>query len=71
MNNISLKTIFQAGTGGFSSKRIFGALGFTTAICISIACTVLNTQAPEIVTDLLYSSVALLGVDSIASIWKK
>lgn len=67
---IPIKTIFQANSGGFSSKRIFGALGFTTAIGISIACTVLNSQAPEITKDIIYASMALLGVDSIASIWK-
>lgn len=68
---IPFKTIFQANTGGFSSKRIFGALGFTTAIGISIACTILNSQAPDIVVDIIYASVALLGVDSVTSIWKQ
>lgn len=67
---IPLKTIFQCNSGGYSSKRIFGALGFTSIIGIAIACTILNTQAPEITKDIVYASMALLGVDSIAGIWK-
>jgi hypothetical protein len=30
----------------------------------------MNTQAPTIVIDIIYASVALLGVDSITGIWK-
>lgn len=70
MNKIPFKTIFQCNSGGYSSKRIFGALGFTTAVGIAIACTILNTQAPEITATIIYASMALLGVDSIAGIWK-
>lgn len=65
-----IKTIFQANTGGYSSKRVFGALGFLTVIGITIACTVMSTQAPTIAIDLIYASVALLGVDSVTGIWK-
>lgn len=67
---IPIKTIFQADTGGYSSKRVFGAIGFITSICIAIACTIMGSQAPTIVVDIIYASVALLGVDSITGIWK-
>lgn len=70
MNKIPLKTIFQANTGGYSSKRIFGAIGFLSSVGIAITCTILKTQAPTIVVDIIYASVALLGVDSITGIWK-
>lgn len=67
--NIPLKTIFQANTGGYSSKRVFGAFGLLVVIGITIVCTVMSTQAPDITTDLLYASVMLLGVDSVTRIW--
>lgn len=67
---IPIKTIFQAVSGGYSSKRVFGGLGFMTSIGIAITCTILGTQAPLIVSEILYASMALLGVDSITSIWK-
>lgn len=68
---IPFKTIFQANSGGYSSKRIFGALGFTSVIGIAIYCTITEHQSPSIAIDIIYSSVALLGVDSITSIWKE
>lgn len=67
---IPFKTIFQANTGGYSSKRIFGAIGFITCLGIAIACTIVDKQAPDIVDTIMYSSMILLGVDSITSIWK-
>ena len=66
----SLRTIFQANSGDLSSKRVCGVFGFVVVLGISIACTCLNTQAPQIVEDVIYASVALLGVDSITGIWK-
>ena len=70
MRKVPLKTIFQANTNGYSSKRVFGAIGFLTSICIGVACTIMGTQAPTLVIDILYASVALLGVDSVTGIWK-
>ena len=67
---IPFKTIFQAGSGGYSSKRIFGALGFIAVIGITIYCTVTEHRSPDIAVDLIYTSMALLGVDSITDIWK-
>lgn len=67
---IPLKTIFQANTDGYSSKRVFGAIGFLVSIGIAITCTVLSTEAPTIVVDIIYASVMLLGVDSVTGIWK-
>ena len=66
----SLRTIFIANSGDLSSKRVCGVAGFAAVIGIAIACTCLGTQAPTIVSDIIYASVALLGVDSITNIWK-
>lgn len=67
----SLRTIFQANSGDLSSKRVCGVFGFLIVALIAIGCTIAGTQAPILVTDMLYASVALLGVDSITNIWKK
>ena len=66
----SLRTIFIANSGDLSSKRVCGVAGFAVVIGIAIACTCFGIQAPTIVADILYASVALLGVDSITNIWK-
>ena len=67
----SLRTIFIANSGDLSSKRVCGVFGFAVVLGIAIACTVMGAQAPTIVSDIIYASVALLGVDSITNIWKK
>ena len=67
----SLRTIFIANSGDLSSKRVCGVFGILVVACIAIGCTIVGTQAPLIVTDLLYASTALLGVDSVTNIWKK
>lgn len=67
----SLRSIFQANSGDLSSKRVCGVAGFLVVLGIAIACTIVGTQAPLIVTDITYATVALLGVDSITNIWKK
>lgn len=67
----SLRTIFQANSGDLSSKRVCGVFGFGTVLLIAIFCTIMNSQAPLITSDIIYASVALLGVDSITSIWRK
>lgn len=67
---IPLKTVFQSDLRRYSSKKIFGAIGFLASVGIGIACTIMGTQAPTIVVDILYASVILLGVNNITGIWK-
>ena len=68
---IPIKTIFQSGLDRYSSKKVFGAIGFLAAVGVGIACTAMGTQAPTIVVDILYASVILLGVNNVTGIWKK
>lgn len=68
---IPVKTIFQSGLDRYSSKKVFGAIGFLVAVGVGIACTAMGTQAPTIVVDILYASVILLGVNNVTGIWKK
>ena len=65
-----LRTIFQANSGDLSSKRVCGVFGFGVVLLIAITCTILDTEAPDIASDIIYASVALLGVDSVTNIWK-
>ena len=66
-----LKTMFLANSGGLSSKRICGVIGWLTCLGISIYCTIAAVQAPLIVETILLSCLGLLGIDSITGIWKK
>ena len=63
---IPLKTIFQDNTGGFSSKRICGVLGWVTIIFIALWCTFNQINAPDFFTEFMIGCVTLLGVDSIS-----
>lgn len=53
-----------------SSKRFCGVLGWLVSIGVIIYCTIATVQAPTIMEFFLLSVVGLLGVDSIANIWK-
>lgn len=65
-----LRTIFLANSGGLSSKRICGVLGWLVCLGIAIYCTVAVVQAPLILETVLWCCMGLLGIDSITSIWK-
>ena len=54
-----------------SSKRVSGFAGWLAFIGICIYCTVIKCQAPVITDTLAICSSALLGLDSITSIWKR
>lgn len=63
---IPLRTIFQAHTGGFSSKRICGVIGWLIAMFCFVWCVITGTSAPDFATELVAGCVALLGVDSVS-----
>ena len=65
-----LKQLITAHTG-ISSKRVCGVVGFTVVIGVLIYCTVNVVQAPAMIEPFMYVICALLGIDSITSIWKK
>ena len=64
------KSIFLAQQGSISSKRICGVIGWFVCLGILIYCTIAVIQAPVMIDTIIISSTALLGVDSIANIWK-
>lgn len=55
---------------GFSSKRVCGALGFLVIIFVLLYCTLMGIQAPAMVESFIYAVCALLGIDSVTSIFK-
>ena len=65
-----LKTMFLANSGGLSSKRICGVLGWIVCLGIAIYCTLNIIQAPLIIETILLCCMGLLGIDSITGIWK-
>lgn len=54
-----------------SSKRISGFMGWIVCLLCVIYSVITHTDAPNIVDTLFISSTALLGLDSVVSIFKK
>ena len=70
MDKFSWKTIFQANSGGFSSKRVFGALGMITCLGLLIASFVLERSIPDFAELVYVTSASLLGLDNVTDIFK-
>lgn len=64
---IPFRTIFQAKSGGFSSKRVCGFLGWIVIMFCCIWCVINGTDAPDFITELIIGCASLLGVDSIGN----
>ena len=64
---IPFRTIFQAKSGGFSSKRVCGFLGWIVIMFCCIWCVIKGTDAPDLITELIIGCASLLGVDSIGN----
>ena len=69
--NISWKTIFQANSGGFSSKRIFGGIGILICFVIFIVSFITEKPIPEFGDLIFVTSASLLGLDSVTGIFNK
>ena len=72
-NNIkpTLKTIFLHNSGGYSSKRVLGVIGFLICCIIFILGFIFNKEIPEFGELLVTVSASLVGLDSITGIWNK
>ena len=68
---ISWKSIFQAHSGGFSSKRVFGALGMLTCLGLLIAGFITEKPIPDFAELVYITSASLLGLDNVTDIFKK
>lgn len=56
---------------GISSKRVSGFTGWLVFMGICVYCTVFQHEAPVISDTLAICSSALLGIETITSIWRK
>ena len=65
-----LKSIFLNQPNSISSKRICGVLGWLLCLGVLGYCTYKEIQAPVMIDSIVIASTTLLGVDSIANIWK-
>lgn len=72
---MSIKEFFQqmlsAASGRISSKRVCGVIGWIILLATYITCAVQAQEVPSITDSFLIAIVALLGVDSVANIFKK
>ena len=70
-DNFNWRTIFQKNSGGFSSKRICGVLGWLVCIVILIVGFILEKPVGEFADYVLITSASLLGVESLAGVFNK
>lgn len=71
IDNINWKTIFLRDSGGFSSKRVLGILGFLVCCIIFIIGFITGKEIPDFGELLISISASLVGLDSITGIWNK
>lgn len=71
MSKIPLKTIFQANSGGFSSKRICGVLGWFVCLIVFMWAFIVKAEVPDFGDMVIIMSSSLLGIESVASIFSK
>ena len=70
-NNTNFFRLMFTAESGISSKRVSGFTGWIVFMGIIIYCTINNQEAPVITDTLAICSTALLGIESVTSIWRK
>jgi len=65
------RTIFVKNSGGISSKRVMGILGWIVVLIILIFGFILDKNIPEFAEMIAITSASLLGIDCVTSIWSK
>ena len=70
-NKVGWKTIFQAHSGGFSSKRVFGACGMLICLILLVAGFILDKPIPDFAELVYVTSASLMGLDNVTDIFKK
>ena len=66
-----IKSMLVANAGSISSKRVCGVVGWLIVIGVLIYCTIMTVQAPVMIDTFMICCMALLGIDSFTSIWRK
>lgn len=65
------KSLFTATKGSISSKRVCGVFGFFSILGMVLYCIVTSKEAPVLASEMLYTSAALLGIDSVAKCFNR
>ena len=65
------RTIFIKNSGGISSKRVMGILGWLIILGVLIAGFISGKEIPQFAELVAITSASLLGLDSITGIWSK
>jgi len=60
-----------ANSGGLSSKRILGVLGYIVCLGLLVASFILEKDVPDFSDMVLIASTSLIGVDSFRGIFSK
>lgn len=67
----NLKSIFQANSGGLSSKRVCGVLGWLVCLVLFVWAFVANKQVPDFGDFIIIASSSMLGIDSLSNMFSK
>lgn len=65
------RTIFVKNSGGISSKRVCGILGWICCLGLLIVGFFIEKEIPVYAEMIAITSASLLGLDSITGIWQK
>lgn len=71
MDKFSWRTTFQANSGGFSSKRVFGSLGMIICLILLVTSFIMEKPIPDFAELVYITSASLLGLDNVTDIFKK
>lgn len=66
----AIKSLLVSDKGSLSSKRFCGLLGWIVLLCCLGYASWAGTELPGVTSEFIFGTVALLGVDSVTSIWK-
>lgn len=62
------QSIFMARSGGYSSKRICGFIGFFICVGLLVAAFIMDKEVPTFADMVIISSASLIGVDAFRGI---
>lgn len=69
--NFDWRTIFLKNSGGISSKRVCGILGWLCCLSLLTFGFFMEKEIPGYAELIAVTSASLLGIDSVTSIWQK
>lgn len=65
------RTILLRNSGGISSKRVCGILGWIVCLIVLVFSFINGKEVPDFGELIAITSASLLGLDSVTGIWQK